>query len=173
MLLKKIIEKIYIRYLRKNDQVKWARKIGVSVGNDCRLIDVSFSSEPYLVSIGNHVSATKVHFETHDGGLWVFRDKHPDWDIINKITIGDNVYLGFGCLILPGVVIENNVVVGANSVITKNLEANAVYAGVPARKIKDLNEYYLSCKEKSFDTKKYSDEEKKTYYLNAINNKVS
>ena len=156
MLLKKIIEKIYIRYLRKNDQVKWARKIGVSVGNDCRLIDVSFSSEPYLVSIGNHVSATKVHFETHDGGLWVFRDKHPDWDIINKITIGDNVYLGFGCLILPGVVIENNVVVGANSVITK-----------------DLDEYYLSCKEKSFDTKKYSDEEKKTYYLNAINNKVS
>jgi len=70
--------------------IRFARHIGVSVGENCRLINVSFSTEPYLIKIGNHVSATSVRFETHDGGVWCFRDEHPDLDIVRPITIGNN-----------------------------------------------------------------------------------
>ncbi|WP_130089317.1 acyltransferase, partial [Escherichia coli] len=86
---------------------------------------------------------------------------------------GNNVYLGYGCLVLPGVTIGDNVVVGANSVITKDLESNAVYAGVPARKVKSLDEYYLTCEKKALNTKSYSDDDKKKFYLNTLKNKVS
>lgn len=56
------------------------------------------------------------------------------------VTIGDNVYIGSRVTILPGVVIEDNVIVGAGSVINKNLESGYFYAGVPAKKIKSIFE---------------------------------
>ena len=142
----------------------------INKGRDCRLIDCTCSSEPYLVSIGNHVSATKTHFETHDGAVWVFRDAHPDWDIIKPITIGNNVYIGTGSIILPGVTVGDNVIIGAGSIVTKDLESNAVYAGIPAKRIKSLDEYLLKIKKDINPTKKMSFEEKKQYYINLYNN---
>jgi maltose O-acetyltransferase len=54
------------------------------------------------------------------------------------ITIGDNVWLGAGAIILPGVTIGENTVVGAGAVVTKNLPANVVAVGNPARVIRTL-----------------------------------
>src|SRR5687768_17586277 len=82
------------RAQRYRDPVEYARSTGVEIGNDCRLIDVSFGSEPYLVSLGNHVSATGTNFVTHDGGVWVFRDRRPDADVFGRIRVGNNVFLG-------------------------------------------------------------------------------
>lgn len=48
-------------------------------------------------------------------------------------TIGDNFYAGCGAIIVGNVIIENNVVVGAGSVVTRSLPANAIVGGVPAR----------------------------------------
>ncbi|MDD5433089.1 MAG: acyltransferase [Candidatus Pacebacteria bacterium] len=58
-------------------------------------------------------------------------------DIKGKIIIGDDVWVGAGCKILSGVKIGNGVVVGAGAVVTKNLEPFKVYAGVPAKFLKD------------------------------------
>ena len=52
------------------------------------------------------------------------------------ITIGDNVWLGGHCVVLPGVTIGNNAIIGAGSVVTKDVPDNAVVAGNPARIIK-------------------------------------
>lgn len=52
------------------------------------------------------------------------------------ITIGDDVWLGANVTILPGVVIADGTVVGANSVLTKSSKKNGVYAGVPAKLIR-------------------------------------
>ncbi|NLM66969.1 MAG: chorismate mutase [Enterococcus sp.] len=52
------------------------------------------------------------------------------------VTIGDNVWLGGGSVIVPGVTLGNNVVVGAGSVVTKSFPDNVVIAGNPARVIK-------------------------------------
>lgn len=62
------------------------------------------------------------------------------------VTIGDNVWFGGNCVVLPGVHIGNNVVVGAGSVVTKDIPDNAVVAGNPARIIRiqeapELDEY--------------------------------
>lgn len=54
------------------------------------------------------------------------------------ITIGDNVWLGGGVIVLPGVSIGENTVVGSGSVVTKDLPANVVAVGNPARITKSL-----------------------------------
>ncbi|MGT2785519.1 sugar O-acetyltransferase [Streptococcus merionis] len=55
------------------------------------------------------------------------------------ITIGDNVWIGGGAIILPGVKLGNNVVVGAGAVVTKSFGDNVVIAGNPARVIKRID----------------------------------
>jgi acetyltransferase-like isoleucine patch superfamily enzyme len=55
-----------------------------------------------------------------------------------SVEIGNNVWIGAGARILPGVHIGDNAVVGAGAVVTKNVEANTVVAGVPAKYIKNI-----------------------------------
>ena len=64
--------------------------------------------------------------------------KHP-----NKLPIiGDNVYLGTGCKIIGAIKIEDDVAVGANAVVVKDiLEKGTTWAGVPAKKISDNNSH--------------------------------
>ena len=54
------------------------------------------------------------------------------------ITIGDNVWLGGGAIVLAGVTIGENTVVGAGAVVTRDLPADVIAAGVPARAMRDL-----------------------------------
>ena len=52
------------------------------------------------------------------------------------ILIGNNVWIGRGCLICEGAIIEDGVVVGANSVVKGRLVKDTIYAGAPAKAIK-------------------------------------
>jgi maltose O-acetyltransferase len=63
------------------------------------------------------------------------RDK---WEAAEPITLENNVWLGGGVVVCPGVTIGENTVVGAGAVVTKDLPANAVAVGSPARVIKEL-----------------------------------
>lgn len=60
------------------------------------------------------------------------------WEAAKPITIGDNVWLGGGVIVLPGVTIGANTVVGAGAVVTKALPANVLAIGNPARVIREL-----------------------------------
>ena len=159
-----IITKIIYKILYSINEIKAAKYLGVKIGENCRLLNCTFSTEPYLVKSGNHVSATHTHFETHDGGVWIFRDKHPEWDKIAPITIGNNVYIGEGCIILPGVNIGNNVIIGARSIITKDIPNNSVAVGSPAKVIKNIDDYYNKAKDTVHPTKLLSAKRKKEYY---------
>lgn len=54
----------------------------------------------------------------------------------NPVTVGDNCYFGLGVKILGSVKIGNNVTIGANAVVTKDIPDNAVVGGIPAKIIK-------------------------------------
>ena len=160
------MKKLFYFIFKKFSPIKYARHIGVNVGDNCRLLNIQYSTEPYLLKIGNHVSATNVRFETHDGGVWCFRKENPEIDIIKPISIGNNVYLGYEAVVLPGVTIGNNVIIGARAMVTKDIPSNSVAVGIHARVIKTLEEY----KEKTFkeaDNSKHMDAvSKKAYYKN-------
>jgi acetyltransferase-like isoleucine patch superfamily enzyme len=62
----------------------------------------------------------------------------PEADDVKPITIGDNVWIGARCTVLPGVTIGDNSVVATGSVVTSDVPPNTLVAGYPARQIKRL-----------------------------------
>ncbi|OBW42116.1 putative acetyltransferase [Chryseobacterium sp. MOF25P] len=61
-------------------------------------------------------------------------------DFSEPIRIGKNVWLGANCVVLPGVSIGDNSIIGAGSIVTKDIPSNAVAVGNPCKVIKYLNE---------------------------------
>ena len=142
------IQLIQRKLRAQRDPIGYARSIGVRIGENCRLLcdpATAFGSEPFLVTLGNHVTVTAgVRFITHDGGVWVFRDEHPDIDLFGPIAVGDNAFIGVATIVMPGVTIGNNCVIGSGSVVTRDIPDNTVAVGSPARVIKTTAEYWES-----------------------------
>lgn len=160
-----MIGRVFDAIFKRLAPIAHARALGVTVGQGCRLIDVSYSSEPYLIRLGDRVSATSTRFETHDGGIWVFRSIDPDIDVIAPITVGDDVFLGFGVIVLAGVTIGSNVVVGAGAVVTRDIPDNSVAAGVPARVIGTIDDYRTRSLARALPTKNLGPREKRASLL--------
>ena len=118
---------------------------GLQIAEDCRIVTMpNFGSEPYLVSIGKHVTISAlITFITHDGGTWVFRGQERYRDVIKygRIVIHDNCFIGYGSTLMPGLSIGPNSVVAAHSVVTKDVAPNTVAGGVPARALMTTAEY--------------------------------
>jgi len=118
----------------------------VYININCTLLDALIVTDTdtdtdtdYVISIGNDcLIGPNVQL------LAVSHDMQPElrqtekYNYIEKITLGNNVWLGGGVIVLAGVSIGENSVVGAGSVVTKDVEANSFYAGNPAVKIRNL-----------------------------------
>lgn len=66
------------------------------------------------------------------------RDKDYNWKGLNLITkIGNDVWIGYGAIIMQGVCISDGAIIAAGSVVTKDVEAYSIYGGNPAKKIRD------------------------------------
>jgi maltose O-acetyltransferase len=66
------------------------------------------------------------------------RRRRDKWEYARPISIGDNVWLGGGVIVCPGVTIGSNTVVGAGSVVTRDLPPDVVAVGSPARVVRPL-----------------------------------
>lgn len=128
---------------------EYFRRRGAQIGEDCDISVTSLGTEPYLVSIGNHVFISKgVDFHTHDGGVWILRNKAPGIRVYGLITIEDNCIIGQNAVILPNVHIGRNSVVGAGSVVISDIPPNSIVMGVPARIISSISKYETKCLDK-------------------------
>lgn len=64
--------------------------------------------------------------------------RNQGWEVAKAITIEDNVWIGGGAILLPGIHIGRNAVIGAGAVVTKDVPAFTVMAGNPARVIREI-----------------------------------
>lgn len=147
MTIKQIYKILYANTIGKINPVKYALKIGVNVKNNGKTLHlygkIKWGTEPWIISIGENVHLIEgVRFVTHDGGTLLFRHLVPDLEITKPITLGDNVYAGVCTIFMPGVTVGNNVIIGAGSIVTKDIPDNSVAVGVPARVIKTADEYF-------------------------------
>lgn len=60
---------------------------------------------------------------------------------IRPVKIGNDVFIGWGAIILAGTAIEDNVIIGAGAVVSGHVDKNSVYAGNPAKKIMTMEQY--------------------------------
>lgn len=160
--LKKAIVVIVDRYKKMKDPVSYYRKKGIIIGERCEIRGAVFSSEPYLITIGNHVRINAgVEFVTHDGGAWVLRDlseveNHENITLFGPIKIGNNVHIGSKAIIMPNVTIGNNCIIGCGAIVTHSIPDNSVAVGVPAKVIETIQEYEQKHKNDFCFTKNYS-----------------
>jgi acetyltransferase-like isoleucine patch superfamily enzyme len=127
LLMLKVSDEMRIRYLQKQ---------GIRIGERCRIRTMSFSTEQYLIEIGDHVAiASNTQFITHDGATWCFEEEVDGGGIFGKIVIGNNVFIGINCIILSNTSIGDNCIVGAGSVVRGHFPENSIIAGNPAQVI--------------------------------------
>lgn len=158
-----LISKFYWRFFASPE--KYARHIGVKIGNNCLIETRNWSSEPYLITIGNNVQVTmNVYFHTH-GGAHVARQKYPKFDVFGKIVIEDWAYIGANSSIMPGVTIGEGALVAAGSIVTKSVAPYTVVGGNPAKFICTTDEYIERNTKYNTGTKGLSNEEKRKILL--------
>ncbi len=102
------------------------------VNYDCVMLDCN------LISIGAEVQIGP--------GVHIYTATHPldaaarraGWESADPVTVGDGVWLGGGAIVCPGVSIGENAVIGAGSVVTRDIPANVLAVGNPCRVVRAL-----------------------------------
>lgn len=116
------------------------------IGSNCSIQSRSVPLFSQLISIHDNVHlASGVSFITHDIVHRMVNNMVPDdqriGEYVGCIEIMDNVFVGAGARIMYNTRIGENCVIGAGSVVTKDLAPNGVYAGVPARFICSFSDF--------------------------------
>lgn len=118
------------------------KMIGIKIGKNAHIgANVTFDTLDYrLFDIGDNVTITITMNSvllTHYPQISI--NGHMRW-LTDKLTIGNNVFIGANTVIAKPVTIGNNVVIAAGSIVTKDIESNCLVGGVPAKVIKKFKE---------------------------------
>ncbi|NND34355.1 MAG: acyltransferase [Saprospiraceae bacterium] len=141
-------------YLEKGSSMKWGGRV---ILNDHNFIQVKghlqigggFGMNSFgrivahdNISIGTHVTIGQmVAILDHDHDYRLINDKlQLEGYITAPIRIGNNVWIGDKCTILKGVNIGDNVVIGAHSLVNKDVPSNSIVGGVPAKVLRSIPE---------------------------------
>lgn len=149
--LKRLVQKLKLRYGSQETVIRTLREMGVRIGERCRVYSSNFGTEPWLITIGNHVCISNdVTFVNHDL-TYPFQDKYESLTAFGPIEIKDNCQIGVRATILPHVTIGPNAIIGACSVVTHDVPPDSVAAGNPARVIASMQEYEEKCRARHID----------------------
>ncbi|MDQ1902854.1 acyltransferase [Paracoccus sp. WLY502] len=140
----------YVRLWKKlgrpttSDWTEFLKRHGgfYSFGENCFIAPETVFTDPGYTSIGNNVRIAGAWISGHDGSINMLNRAYgKKLDSVGPVIIKDDVFIGRGCTILPGVTIGPRVLVGAGSVISKSVEPNSVVAGNPLRFIRSLDDH--------------------------------
>lgn len=123
----------------------------VTMGSGCSVwFNAVIRGDVHYIKIGNKVNV-------QDGAIIHATYKKSPTTIGNNVSIGhnaivhgctikDNVLVGMGSIVMDDCIVESNSIIAAGAVVTKNthIEGGSVYAGVPAKKVKDISQELIS-----------------------------
>lgn len=123
----------------------------VTTGNQCSIwFNAVIRGDVHYIKLGNKVNV-------QDGAVIHATYKKSPTNIGNNVSIGhnalvhgctikDNVLIGMGAIVMDDCIVESNTIIAAGAVVTKgtHVESGSIYAGVPAKKVKDINEELIS-----------------------------
>ena len=101
---------------------------------NCTILDCAKVTIGNNVLIGPNVSLYTPNHAIDAG------ERKEGYEVSLPINIGDNVWIGGSVTIVPGVTIGDNTIIGAGSVVTKDIPSNVIAAGVPCRVIRSITE---------------------------------
>lgn len=160
---------LYWRFIKS--PIEQARHLGVKIGEDCFISCRDWGTEPYLITIGNHVQVTQgVHFHTH-GGAHVARRYDPTFDCFGKVVVKDYAYIGSSSHIMPGVTIGEGSLIAAGSIVCKSVPDNELWGGCPAKRICTVEEFIKRNEKYNLGTYGLSMQEKKQVLLSTPDEK--
>ncbi len=124
----------YVEYLRRHGGLH-------SIGRDVLVTEGTEITDPAYTRIGNNVVLSSCALIGHDGSIGMLNRAYGlKLDRVGKIDIKDNVFIGYRAIVMPGVTIGPNAIVAAGAVVVRDVAPGTIVAGVPARKIGDLDE---------------------------------
>ena len=149
--------------------LRCAKEQGMLVGKGVSVMGgVDFGSEPYLITLHDNCRiSSNVVFINHDGGTWAFRNDNERYKSVIKygtIEVGAWTFIGANSTIMPGVKIGDHCVIGACSLVNKDVPSGTIVGGVPAKYICKTEDYAERCLKnmlEDFDEEAYLADKKK------------
>lgn len=116
------------------------RTARIEIGDNVGMNGASIVARSCCIKIGSNtmLAPNVVVMDSDFHAAWPPENRNCPSDNDRDVTIGENVWLGLGVIVLKGVAIGNNSIVGAGSIVTRNIPANVVAAGNPAAIVKQL-----------------------------------
>jgi acetyltransferase-like isoleucine patch superfamily enzyme len=124
---------VVLRTMRPGARITIGARVGISGGSICAAKMVSIGDDTML---GANVTIADTDFHSLDPRRRA--DKRDDGATIATVKIGRSVFVGTNAIVLKGVTIGDNTIIGAGSVVTKSIPPGVVAAGNPCRPIRDL-----------------------------------
>ena len=111
------------------------------INKDCVILD------PAYTRIGNNVCLSSCTLVGHNGAIAVLNRAYDEkLDSVGKVDIKDNVFIGIGAVVMPGVTIGPNAIVAAGAVVSRDVAPGTIVGGVPAKEIGNVEDYVTKLK---------------------------
>lgn len=138
--------------LSESENVDYYRRKGITIGDNVHIYN-SFLDSKYgpMITIGDNVTITNASILAHDASI----KKYLGLSKIGCVSLGDNVFIGYGSIILPGTTIGDDVIIGAGSVVRGRIPNDSIVFGNPAQTVGKTSEYISKYRDKLSDNNIY------------------